>query len=56
MGHHARNRQTLDVMGCDVFRFENGKAAEHWGYMEDMKMMQQLGLMPAPGAVPEKKK
>ena len=46
----------FDVMGCDVFRFENGKAAEQWGYMEDRKMMQQLGLMPAPGAAPEKKK
>lgn len=46
----------MDVMGCDILRFENGKAVEHWGYMEEMKMMQQLGLMPAPGAAPEKKK
>jgi hypothetical protein len=41
-------------MGCDILRFENGKAAEHWGYMEEGKMMQQLGLMPAPGAAPAK--
>ncbi len=45
----------MDVMGADVIRFENGKAAEHWGYMEDMKMMQQLGLMPPPGEEPKKK-
>lgn len=44
----------MDVMGCDILRFENGKAVEHWGYMEEEKMMQQLGLMPAPGAAPAK--
>ena len=29
----------------DVLRFENGKVVEHWGYMEEMKMMEQLGMM-----------
>lgn len=38
----------IDVQGVDIVRFENGKAVEHWGFMEEMKMMQQLGLMPAP--------
>ncbi len=47
--------KTMDVMGADVIRFENGKAAEHWGYMEEMKMMTQLGLMPPPGEEPKKK-
>lgn len=47
--------KAMDVMGADVIRFENGKAAEHWGYMEEMKMMQQLGLMPPPGEEPKKK-
>lgn len=46
--------KTMDVMGVDVIRFENGKAAEHWGYMEEMKMMTQLGLMPEPGAEAKK--
>ena len=44
----------IDVQGVDILRFENGKAVEHWGYMEEMKMMQQLGLLPAPDA-PAKK-
>ena len=46
--------KTMDVMGVDVLRFENGKAVEHWGYMEEMKMMTQLGLMPEPGAEAKK--
>ncbi len=45
--------KAIDVMGCDVIRFQDGKAAEHWGYLEDMKMMTQLGLMPPP-AEPKK--
>jgi steroid delta-isomerase-like uncharacterized protein len=37
----------IDVQGVDIMRFENGQAVEHWGYYEEAKMMQQLGLMPA---------
>lgn len=48
--------KAMDVMGVDVIRFADGKAAEHWGYMEEMKMMTQLGLMPDPAAAPEAKK
>jgi predicted SnoaL-like aldol condensation-catalyzing enzyme len=47
--------KAIDINGVDIVRFENGKAVEHWGYWEDGKMMQQLGLAPAPGAAPEKK-
>lgn len=45
----------IDIMGVDVFRVQDGKVAEHWGYMEEMKMMMQMGLMPAPGAEAAKK-
>ncbi|MBK8497650.1 MAG: ester cyclase [Flavobacteriales bacterium] len=41
--------KTMDVNGVDIVRFENGKGAEHWGYWEEMKMMEQMGMMPAPG-------
>jgi predicted ester cyclase len=44
----------VDVYTVDILRFENGKVVEHWGYMEDMKMMEQLGMMP--GAEEPKKK
>lgn len=33
----------------DIFRVADGKIVEHWGLMDSMKMMQQLGAMPAPG-------
>ncbi len=40
--------KAMDVNGVDIIRFQDGKAVEHWGYMEEAKMMQQLGLMPGP--------
>lgn len=43
-GMPATNK-AIDVHTVDVLRFENGKVAEHWGYMEEMKMMEQLGMM-----------
>jgi predicted ester cyclase len=30
-------------------RFRDGKAVEHWGVRDDLGMMQQLGVIPAPG-------
>lgn len=53
-GEMPATGKVMDVMGCDVIRFVDGKAAEHWGYMEEAKMMTQLGLMPPPGE-PKKK-
>ena len=45
MGMPATNK-TVTVMGIDwlVFNKDN-KCTEHWGYFDDMGMMQQLGLM-----------
>jgi steroid delta-isomerase-like uncharacterized protein len=39
----------VDIGGADIVRFDNGKMVEHWGYYEQQKMMQQLGLMPEKG-------
>ena len=33
----------------DVIRFAGGKVVEHWGLMDSMSLMQQLGAIPAPG-------
>ena len=59
MGMPATNKK-IDVMGIDWVKWENGKFTEHWGAMEEMKMMKQLGLMPemhgappATGAAPK---
>lgn len=48
MGMPPTNKQ-INVEGVDIVIIKDGKAAEHWGYMEEMKMMQQLGMMPPAG-------
>ena len=37
----------VEVSSIDIIRFEDGKAAEHWGETDVMAMMQQLGVVPA---------
>jgi steroid delta-isomerase-like uncharacterized protein len=34
------------VTGFDMVRIRDGQVIEHWGVMDAMKMMQQLGAMP----------
>jgi steroid delta-isomerase-like uncharacterized protein len=34
----------------DIVRMAGGKGVEHWGQMDSLRMMQQLGVIPAPGA------
>jgi predicted ester cyclase len=36
----------VQVSSIDIIRFEDGKAAEHWGETDVMAMMQQLGVVP----------
>jgi steroid delta-isomerase-like uncharacterized protein len=43
MGMPATGKQ-FSVDGVDIIKIKDGKATEHWGYEEDMKMMNQLGL------------
>jgi predicted ester cyclase len=33
----------------DIIRMADGKFMEHWGQMDSMSLMQQLGAIPAPG-------
>ena len=40
--------KTVEIGGIDILRMVNGKAAERWGYFDDVKLMQQLGAMPDP--------
>jgi len=32
----------------DIIRFADGKAVEHWGEVDNLGLMQQLGLVPPP--------
>lgn len=40
--------KSFKVDGFDLLRIENGKAVEHWGAMDNMEMMQQLGMSAPP--------
>jgi predicted ester cyclase len=40
----------LDVTATAVHRISNGQLAEHWGEVDSLKLMQQLGVVPIPGA------
>jgi steroid delta-isomerase-like uncharacterized protein len=41
--------KAVDVKFMDLWRFENGKAVENWVQMDLLGLMQQLGVVPAPG-------
>jgi predicted ester cyclase len=49
MGMPPTNKK-VEVMGIDQVRWQNGKFVEHWGLIDVPTMMQQLGMMPPPGA------
>ncbi|HYM19805.1 MAG TPA: ester cyclase [Candidatus Kapabacteria bacterium] len=52
MGMPPTNKK-INVEGVDIIKLgPDGKATDHWGYMEEMKMMTQLGLMPPMGGAP----
>lgn len=51
MGQPASNKK-ITTEGVDIIRFKNGKAVEHWGVYDNLKMMQQLGMMPPPPSPP----
>ena len=41
--------KTVSFGVLDIIRIAGGKFVEHWGQMDNMGMMQQLGAIPAPG-------
>lgn len=38
----------VEVDGIDVFRLADGQIKEHWGAMDSLRLMQQLGAVPSP--------
>ena len=48
MGIPASGKR-ISIGVIDIIRITNGKVVEHWGQMDSMSMMQQLGAIPAPG-------
>jgi steroid delta-isomerase-like uncharacterized protein len=41
--------KSVSIGVFDIVRVAGGKLVEHWGQMDNMGMMQQLGVIPAPG-------
>ena len=41
------DRVTMEAI--HIYRFSEGKLAEHWVARDDLGMMRQLGVVPAPG-------
>lgn len=49
MGAPPTNKQ-VSIQGMDFIVLKDGKATDRWGFFDVMKMMQQMGMMPEPGA------
>ncbi len=48
MGIPATGRR-VSIAVIDIIRVADGRFVEHWGQLDMMGMMQQLGAIPAPG-------
>ena len=44
--------RTVTISGIDVHRLRDGRLAEHWHVVEELQMLQQLGVIPAPTGAP----
>ncbi len=48
VGFPASGKQ-MPMTGTDILRIVGGKLVERWGNFDGLRMMQQLGAIPAPG-------
>ena len=46
---HRASGKRIDVAAMSMARFENGKVVEDWMNLDELRMMTQLGLLPAAG-------
>jgi steroid delta-isomerase-like uncharacterized protein len=42
--------RTFTIAGIDIYRVSEGRLAEHWHVIDQLAMLQQLGLLPEPPA------
>ena len=42
----APTGKSITLMGIHIFRIANGKLVEHWGLMDRLAALQQLGVVP----------
>lgn len=41
--------KTYSIPGIDIYRLQDGKMAEHWHVVDNLSMLQQIGVIPSPG-------
>ena len=39
--------KSFTIAGIDIYRLEDGKMAEHWHVVDQLSMLQQLGMLPS---------
>ncbi len=44
--------RSFDIAGIDIYRLEDNRLAEHWHVVDQLTMLMQLGLIPAPDGTP----
>ncbi len=49
-GAPAGTGKKVKTTGISIYRIANGKIVEHWAEMDSLGVLQQLGVVPAPGA------
>jgi len=49
LGMPATGR-SFSIAGIDIYRTRDGKLAEHWHIVDQLSLLQQLGVIPAPAA------
>jgi steroid delta-isomerase-like uncharacterized protein len=47
MYQHKATHHKINVEGVDIIRIENGKMTEHWGYLEEARLLRQLRKRPS---------
>ena len=49
-GCAAQHEQRNILRGVNIFRIADGKIVERWGRLDQLGLLQQLGLAPSPPA------
>lgn len=45
----APTGHSVTITATDIVRFDDGKVVEHWGNMDELGLLRQLGALPARG-------
>jgi steroid delta-isomerase-like uncharacterized protein len=49
LGKLAPTGRSIEITVIDVWRVQDGRLREHWGVLDNLSFMRQLGALPPPG-------